>query len=400
MPDNRASGTLLVLCFAFSLSALACASEPGSAGGDDGGALGGSGTGGTAGAGGAAGAGGKVGAGGASGAGGATGAGGAGGQAATGGAGGTVSSSGSWRGINLSVAEWGKLPGVYGTDYTYPTHAEIDSYTALGMTIFRIPFAWERMQPTLGGDLAAAELAHLDDVVSYATGKGARMIVDPHNYARYNGQIIGGGSVTAANFADLWGKLGAHYHDNPLVIFGLMNEPHDIDVHAWLDAANGAIAAIRGAGATNLIFVPGTNWTGAYSWTSGTGANDNRVMLGVVDSGNNYAYEVHQYLDSDFSGTHATCQSTTIGTTSLQPFMAWLQQNGKRGFLGEFGGGQDQTCLTAVDGMMTLIESNASVWLGWTWWAGGPWWRGPQNMAIDDGTNPPQLMLMATHLAK
>ena len=48
--------------------------------------------------------------------------------------------------------------------------------------------------------------------------------------------------------------------------------------------------------------------------------------------------------------------------------------------------------------MMTAIESSADAWLGWTWWAGGPWWRGTQNMAIPDGTNPPQLMLMATHL--
>jgi endoglucanase len=382
MPDSRRSGTLLVSFVAFVLFFLACATEPGSGGGGQGGASGASraGTGGaSAGSGGAAGNGG-------SGSGGARPDAGAGGSAATGGAGGAVNPSG--------------VPGVYGTDYTYPTHAEIDSYAALGMSVFRIPFAWERMQPALSGGLAATELAHLDDVVTYATGKGARVVIDPHNYARYGGQIIGGGSVAAADFADLWSKLAAHFGGNALVIFGLMNEPHDIDVHTWLDAANGAIAAIRGVGATNLIFVPGTNWTGARTWTAGTGANDNRVMLGVVDSGNNYAYEVHQYLDSDFSGTHATCQSTTIGATSLQDFVSWLRTSGKHGFLGEFGGGPDQTCLTALDGMMTAIESNADVWLGWTWWAGGPWWRAPQNMAIVDGTNPPQLMLMATHLSK
>ncbi len=326
--------------------------------------------------------------------------------AGTGGAPGGSGSGGSkappsdaWRGINLSSAEWGHLPGTYGTDYTYPTHAEIDSYAAMKMSIFRIPSAGSGLQPTLGGDLAADELARLDDLVSYATGKGARVIIDPHNYAAYNAQIIGGGTVTADNFSDLWSRLAAHYGGNSLVIFGLMNEPHDIDVHVWLDAGQRRDRVrSRAAGATNLIFVPGTNWTGAHSWTTSGCATDNRVMLGVVDSGNNYAFEVHQYLDSDYSGTHATCQSTSIGSSSLQGFTNWLKTNGKHGFLAEFGGGPDQTCLTALDGMMTAIESSPDTWLGWTWWAGGPWWQSPQSMAIVDGTNPPQLMLMANHL--
>jgi endoglucanase len=285
--------------------------------------------------------------------------------------------------LNLSSAEWGNnVPGTYGTDYTYPTHAEVDRYTGLGMTIFRMPFLWERLQRTLGGSLDPTELGRLDDIVNYATSKGARVIVDPHNYARYGGAAIGSASVTGANFADFWSKLATHYSSNGLVVFGLMNEPHDIDVHTWLGAANGAIASIRAAGATNLILVPGTNWTGAASWTSGSGANDNTVMIGVVDSGNNYAYEVHQYLDSDSTGSHTTCVSSTVGATRVQPFMDWLKANNRRGFLGEFGGGaaadteaQDQTCATAIDSMLSLVEGDPSLWQGWTYWAGGPWWR-------------------------
>jgi endoglucanase len=268
------------------------------------------------------------------------------------------------------------------------------------MKIFRIPFQWERMQRSLGGSLDATELARLDDFVSYATGKGARVIVDPHNYARYNGAIIGAGTVTAANLADFWGKLAAHYASNALVIFGLMNEPHDIDVNTWLAAANMAIAAIRAAGATNLILVPGTNWTGAATWPT-----SNAAMIGVVDSGNNYAYEVHQYLDSDSSGSHTTCVSTTIGTERIMPFATWLQSNGRRGFLGEFGGGavadtmaQDQTCATAIDGMLSLIASRTDLWLGWTYWAGGPWWMNGTSYAITDTATPWQLTLLESHL--
>jgi endoglucanase len=211
--------------------------------------------------------------------------------------------------------------------------------------------------------------------------------------------------VSAAQFADFWSKLAAHYGSNARVVFGLMNEPHDIDVHTWLGAANGAIASIRATGATNLIFVPGTSWTGAATWTTGTGANDNTVMLGVVDSQNNYAYEVHQYLDSDSTGSHTTCVSTTVGTTRIQPFADWLKANGRKGFLGEFGGGsaadtetQDQTCATAIDSMLSLIEANPSLWVGWTYWAGGPWWQAGTSYVIADGATPWELTLLESHL--
>jgi len=346
----------------------------------------------------ASGTGGSVGTGGAAASGGDSG---AAGRAGTGGdSGGTVAPS-SWKGLNLSSAEWGAtVPGTFGKDYTYPTHAEIDRYGGMRMTVFRIPFRWERLQKALNGDLDATELARLDDIVAYTTSKNARAIIDPHNYARYNNVLIGTAPVTGANLADLWGKLAAHYASNPLVVFGLMNEPHDISVTAWLDAANAAIAAIRSAGATNFILVPGTNWTGAATWTQSNG-----LMINIVDSANNYAYEVHQYLDSDSSGTHTTCVSATIGTERIMSFMTWLASNNKKGFLGEFGAGasadtqaQDQTCATALDSMLSLIESRSDLWLGWSYWAGGPWWKNGSSFSIADTATPWQLTLLASHL--
>ena len=77
-------------------------------------------------------------------------------------------------GVNLAEAEFGSenVPGVFGTDYTYPTHAEIDYYASKGMGVIRLPFLWERLQRTESGPLDATELGRLDDVVNYATGKG------------------------------------------------------------------------------------------------------------------------------------------------------------------------------------------------------------------------------------
>ena len=47
-----------------------------------------------------------------------------------------------------------------------------------------------------------------------------------------------------------------------------MNEPHVQTASEWLGSANAAIAAIRGAGASQEILVPGTDWDGAWTWTT------------------------------------------------------------------------------------------------------------------------------------
>ena len=59
-------------------------------------------------------------------------------------------------GVNLAGAEFGSnVPGTFGTDYTYPTHAEIDYYASKGMSVIRLPFLWERVQHTKNGALDA-----------------------------------------------------------------------------------------------------------------------------------------------------------------------------------------------------------------------------------------------------
>jgi len=50
-------------------------------------------------------------------------------------------------------------------------------------------------------------------------------IIDIHNYARWNGGIIGQGGPTNAQFASLWSQLATKYKSNSKVTFGLMNEP-------------------------------------------------------------------------------------------------------------------------------------------------------------------------------
>ena len=87
-------------------------------------------------------------------------------------------------GVNLAGAEFGKVPGTYATDYTYPAPASIDYFSQLGFNLIRVPFRWERLQPTLGSPFAATDLALLSSVVDCAASKGLRIVLDTHNYAR------------------------------------------------------------------------------------------------------------------------------------------------------------------------------------------------------------------------
>jgi endoglucanase len=321
-------------------------------------------------------------------------------------------------GVNLAGAEFGghiAIPGEHGTHYGYPLPAEVDYFMSKGMNCFRIPFLWERLQRTPGGEFDAAEFARLDAIVRHALDRGAHVVLDVHNYARYRGQIIGaeGSPITRAHFDDFWTRLATKYRDDDRVIFGLMNEPHDMPcTEHWLETANGAIAAIRRTGARNLILVPGAHWTGAHSWTKDFYGTANGVaMLKVVDPADRFAYDVHQYLDADSSGTNEhSIVSAEIGVRRLEAFTAWCKANGRRGFLGEFaipnglfGDAPEEIGDEAIGAMLRHMQDNRDVWLGWSWWAAGPRWGAypfsvePENLGKPDQRDKPAMRVLARY---
>jgi hypothetical protein len=100
-------------------------------------------------------------------------------------------------------------------------------------------------------------------------------------------------------------------------------------------------------------------------------------LIDLVDPNDNMAYEMHQYLDSDGSGTSETCVSSTIGKERLEAATSWLQANGKKGFLGEIGAGSNDDCITAVQGALCSMQQADGVWIGALWWAAGPWCKSP-----------------------
>ncbi|MEE9428793.1 MAG: glycoside hydrolase family 5 protein [Paracoccaceae bacterium] len=310
-------------------------------------------------------------------------------------------------GVNLAGADFGYdvLPGKFGVQYTYPNADEVDYFMSKGMNVFRLPFLWERLQPNLFADLDEAELARIRAFVDDATGKGARVILDVHNYARYFGDIVGvdgdQGAVPVAALSDFWVKLATEFSGNSLVILGLMNEPSEMATELWLADANTTIAAIRKAGVGNLILVPGNGWSGAHSWDADYYGTPNSQLMGqIVDPDDNYAIEVHQYLDEDSSGTSETCVDESVGSDRLHGFTQWARAQGVQAFLGEFSGGANARCLAALDDMLNYVDDHGDVWLGWTYWAAGPWW-GEDGFTLEpaNGVDRPQMAVLARHMS-
>lgn len=311
-----------------------------------------------------------------------------------------------YTGISLSGGEFydpTKVPHpVYGTNYFYPTPEEFRYFAGKGMNVFRFQFLWETLQPVPGKPFRPEEIARLKGVVDGATSQGLTVLLDPHNYARYYGQVVGGPRVSDAEFADFWSRLSRQFKGNKHVWFGLVNEPHDMPTQQWLGAANLAIAAIRKTGAHNLILVPGNAYTGAFSWNMTWYGSPNALwMNNIKDPDNNYIYEVHQYLDKDSSGTTPVVMSPTIGSERLTFFTGWCRAHHKRAFLGEFAGPVSQESNAAVTDMLTYMEKNRDVWTGFCWWAaGGHWGNYLFSLEPSGGKDKPQMAVLRPFLQR
>ncbi|RAL11747.1 putative extracellular endoglucanase/cellulase [Aspergillus homomorphus CBS 101889] len=269
-------------------------------------------------------------------------------------------------GVSESGAEFGSGVGTLGTTYTWPTTSQIQVLRDAGMNMFRVPFLMERLTPdSITGSFASAYLSDLKTTVEFITKSGAYAVLDPHNYGRYDGSII-----SSTDFQTWWKNVAAEFADNEKVIFDTNNEYHDMEQSLVLSLNQAAIDGIRAAGATSqYIFVEGNSYSGAWTWTQN---NDN--LSGLTDTEDKIIYEMHQYLDSDASGTSETCVSSTIGKERLESATQWLQTNKKKGIIGEFAGGVNSVCEEAVEGMLSYMSENTDVWVGASWWSAGPWW--------------------------
>ncbi|KAG2132687.1 glycoside hydrolase family 5 protein [Suillus bovinus] len=217
-----------------------------------------------------------------------------------------------------------------------------------GYNVFRLPVGWQYLtNDKMTGVLDKTQFAKYNMLVSDCLSTGAYCEIDIHNYARYNGQIIGQGGPSNKIFAELWSNIASHWKNETRVIFGVMNEPHDIpNITAWAASVQSAVTAIREAGAkTQIILLPGTDWASAKTFVSSGSAKALSRVHNPDGTYTNLVMDVHEYLDSDGSGTNAECVTNDI-EDAWAPLTTWLRANGRHALNTETGGGNVNSCVS------------------------------------------------------
>lgn len=163
------------------------------------------------------------------------------------------------------------------------------------LNTFRLPVGWQYLVDNqLGGPLNAANFAKYDAQVQACLATGAYCILDIHNYARWNGGIIGQGGPTNAQFVSVWSQLAKKYASQSRIMFGIMNEPHDVpNIQAWAASVQAAVTAIRQAGATSqYILLPGNDYTSAQQFVTNGSLDALKKVVNLDGSTTNLIFDV------------------------------------------------------------------------------------------------------------
>jgi endoglucanase len=310
-------------------------------------------------------------------------------------------------GMNMSYLDFdagdGPIP-----DTHYPVYDErlVDYFASKNMTVMRFLFSWEAMQSTLFGPIPAFSVgnygAYFDNykrIVDYATSiKGMHIVIEPWQAnpagsvggARWRGDVVGSAAVPRTAFADLWTRMATIFASNPLVSYGLVNEPNDMSTMSWWASAQAAVTAIRSTGSTQRIYVPGNGYTAASSWTDNFydtatpqrsnaygWLNANGVGVPIADPANNMMVEVHTYLDADEGGGTTGITSATAARDHLSVVVNEARARGYQVYLGEIGFyAGNPIAASAWTDFISYANANNDTLDAFTWWAGGApgWW--------------------------
>jgi endoglucanase len=286
-----------------------------------------------------------------------------------------------------------KVPGRENWDYIYPADGWRMQYLKdRNLTLVRVDFLWERVQPTAFGPLNSSDIAGIRRILDAAQAKGLKVILDMHNYARYYQQPLT--TSDAGKLADAWKRLATEFRNHPAVWgYELMNEPHDLagGGPTWAVLAQAATDAIRTVDTNTWVLVPGYEWQSATAWKA---ANP---TLDISDPSGKVIYAAHQYfdanMDSVYDGSYETEKGyADRGVDLIKPFQSWLAERNAYGIITEFGvPANDTRWLTMLDRFVQALDKDPRM-VGGTYWAMGPWWGGYQLSAEPvNGVDRPQM---------
>jgi len=306
-----------------------------------------------------------------------------------------------------------------------------------GANTVRVPVRWAYMQPELQfdqeGNLVKGtdtfDEGYFDNLVmptlSALTSQKYNVILDLHSYMHYSRvgtQVAGCGGPdgkcpdgklinNSAPFVNIWSTMlsqirkNAKAIDESHLLFDIVNEPSNDPGENQLSAQNvfdmelAVIQKLESMNFKGSYLVEGVQWSGLHGWEENGNdtvfTRDAFVKAGfsndVIDR---IIINVHQYLDTQFSGTEDSCQQdlTTTGTNgfNLDAFIAYLKKNNLKAMVTEFGVGKDQaSCSAPLTSFLDYMKKNAYIegqggFVGWTVWSTGHGW-GEYNLRVIPG---------------
>ena len=268
-----------------------------------------------------------------------------------------------------------------------------DYYASKGLTLIRVPFLWQHVQPTLNGPLNTSMLNKFDTVLSLANARGMKVILDMHNYGCFSSttQVIGTAAVPYTAYQDAWSKISAHLATNPnkAALFGydIMNEPAHLGGN-WPTAAKYAIAGIRANDMTTYIVAEGTYAAGAQRW------HLDNANIGFIDPACRIIYSAHSYWGTTHNDLYSSYDAENgyenMGVNQLRPFVDWIKKRKFAGFIGEYGvptnvASPDVRWHTVLDRALSYMEANG---VSGTYWSGGPGWESDYKLLSDVFISP------------
>jgi len=351
-------------------------------------------------------------------------------------------------GINLSGLEFSKMidpvvvPNLSAEDASgkYSDLKETQIFLQSGMNTIRVPVSWGYLQldgPGVGEINLEYYNSYVKPLLETLSSAEVYTIVDLHAYMRYSvfgkeysgcgmdGKCPDGTLVLNAKaYQDVWSKLYKLMKEDPkinmnYIMLDLVNEPVDVPGDLVFTIQADVIKTLREQGFQGYILVEGNAWSGLHSWLSKTWKSqdgtttysnatlftrENFAKAGIHDL-SKILINAHQYLDSDYSGTHDQCV-TDLNTTgpdgyNLMSFVEYLQKNKLKAIVTELGAGRDSaSCSVALGKFLNYLKDNSDKnkdygFVGWTIWSAGHGW-GNYNLRVTPGSY--QMTVMKNYL--
>ena len=195
--------------------------------------------------------------------------------------------------------------------------------------------------------------AKVDALIERARQLNVYVILDLHNYEK---------ARTAD--ATFWTDAANRYKNNPVVLFGLLNEPHGTGWDIWRNGDSegpgmqGLLNAVRATGANNIVLAGGGEW--GYNLSGimpGFNGLTNGYALTETTSGNGIVYDSHVYP------WKSNIQLNVGNASFLYPvLLGEFAHPGGTTFSGQSSFESD---VTWVPRMMDWVNTNNLHWTGW-----------------------------------